>query len=400
MIPLCDLKLQYQCLCQEIDAAMRQVAADAHYILGPNVARFEKEAAAELCCEYAVGVGSGTDALHLALKALDIGPGDEVITTPFTFVATTEAIGMAGAAPAFVDIDPGTLNIDPQGISAAVTPRTKAVLPVHLYGQPCRMAEIMDVARRHGLAVIEDCAQAIGATYQGQPVGTFGDVGCFSFFPSSNLGTFGDGGLVVTDDRDTFERVEMLRRHGGRVKDHHSETGLNSRLDELQAAILRIKLPHLDCWNGSRRRAAYRYNARLSGNGRIRRPLELATGEPITPESTWADQGEAGQPANGLLRAVYDQYTVLVPQRDDILVRLREAGIGCAVYYPVPLHLQQVHADLNHRKGDFPEAEYVARHCLSLPMFPELTEGQIAEVCRVLLDAIQCEFDRPVRRSA
>ena len=253
MIPVCDLKQQYRSLKSEIDAAMQQVAADAHFILGPNVKSLEKEIAAYCDCAHAAGVANGTDALHLALRALRIGPGDEVITTPFTFVATTEAIGIVGARPVFVDIDPHTFNIDPAKIEAAITPRTKAILPVHLYGQPCEMDAIMEIAERHGLYVVEDCAQAIGATYKGRKVGSFGHAGCLSFFPSKNLGCFGDGGMVVSGNKEVFERVEMLRRHGGKVKYHHCELGLNSRLDELQAAILRVKFKHLEAWSEQRR---------------------------------------------------------------------------------------------------------------------------------------------------
>ena len=256
MIPVCDLQQQYQNLKTEIDAAMQQVASGCRFILGPNVKELEKEIAAYCQCEHGVGVGSGTDALQLALRALRIGPADEVITTPFTFVATTEAIGMVGAKPVFVDIDPVTFNIDPAKIEAAITPETKAILPVHLYGQPCDMDPIMDIAGRHDLFVVEDCAQAIGATYRGRKVGSFGDAGCLSFFPSKNLGAFGDGGMLVTNNPEVFERVEMLRRHGGRVKYHHCELGLNSRLDELQAAILRVKFEHLENWNTARRKNA------------------------------------------------------------------------------------------------------------------------------------------------
>ncbi|MCG8433057.1 MAG: DegT/DnrJ/EryC1/StrS family aminotransferase, partial [Gammaproteobacteria bacterium] len=263
MIPICDLKQQYLPLKEEIDAVMQEVAASGHYILGPQVRAFEQEMADYCGCQYAIGVGSGTDALHLALLALGIGPGDEVITTPFTFIATTEAIGMVGATPVFVDIDPQTFNIDVEQIESAITSRTKAILPVHLYGQPCEMEAISALANQYSLRVVEDAAQALGATYQGQKVGAFGTAGCFSFFPSKNLGCFGDGGMVVTNDKDVHDRVEMLRRHGGKVKYHHSELGLNSRLDALQAAILRIKLPHLDSWNQSRRNIAYRYNQLL-----------------------------------------------------------------------------------------------------------------------------------------
>ncbi|MGH7201836.1 MAG: DegT/DnrJ/EryC1/StrS family aminotransferase, partial [Planctomycetaceae bacterium] len=298
MIPICDLKQQYQTLKAEIDAAMQDVAANSHYILGPNVKALEQELAEYCGCEHAVGVNSGTDALHLALRALGVGPGDEVITTPFTFIATTEAICMVGATPVFVDIDPETFNIDPQCIEPAVTKRTKAILPVHLYGQPCEMDAIMAIANTHGLKVVEDCAQAIGAEYKGRKVGTFGDAGCFSFFPSKNLGCMGDGGMLTTNAPAVYERVEMLRRHGGKVKYHHSEIGVNSRLDELQAAILRVKLPHLDRWSDLRRRHAYRYNALLPQTTGVICPSEWTTKGRVQP-------AKCHGPGNGTLRAVY-----------------------------------------------------------------------------------------------
>ena len=248
MVPLSNPSGEYLQLKAEIDAAIQSVCAAGHYILGPNVKAFEQEMAAYCECPHAVGVANGTDALHLALRALKIGPGDEVITTPFTFVATTEAIGIVGATPVFVDVDPDTFNMDVAQIEKAITPRTRCLLPVHLYGQPCDMDPLMELARRHHLRVVEDCCQAIGATYKGRQVGTIGDAGCLSFFPSKNLGCLGDGGMVITRDADVFQRVEMLRRHGGRIKYHHEELGLNSRLDELQAAVLRIKLKRLPKW--------------------------------------------------------------------------------------------------------------------------------------------------------
>ena len=381
MIPICDLKQQYQTLKAEMDQAMQQVAADAHFILGPNVKALEREVAEYCQCKYGIGVGNGTDALHLALRALRIGPGDEVITTPFTFVATTEAIGIVGATPVFVDIDAQTFNMDPNQIEAAITPRTKAIMPVHLYGQPCDMDAIMDIARRRGLRVVEDCAQAIGATYKGRRVGSFGDAGCLSFFPSKNLGCFGDGGMVVTGDQEVYERVEMLRRHGGKVKYHHCELGLNSRLDELQAAILRVKLPHLESWCERRRTAAYRYNQMLSVLPGVKLPHELAAhgGAALPLSTTVANRGP--------VRSVYHQYTVLVHDRDSVSAGLQQAGIGSMVYYPVPLHLQEVHADLGLKLGSFPRAEFAAAHCLSLPMFPELTAGQQDQVVAAMAGA-------------
>ena len=388
MIHLCDLKLQYASLSDDINEAMLKVAAEARYILGPNVRALEQEIAEYCDCQHAVGVGSGTDALHLALKGLGIGPGDEVITTPFTFVATTEAIGMVGATPVFVDIDPLTFNMDVTQIESRVTPNTKAILPVHLYGQPCNMDVVMDVAQRHGLAVVEDCAQAIGATWRGRPVGSIGDAGCLSFFPSKNLGCFGDGGMLVTNRTDVYERVEMLRRHGGRVKYHHEVLGLNSRLDELQAAILRVKFRHLPQWLQSRREAAYTYNALLGEGGQIETPRELTDdGCVIAQENT------AG---NSPAHCVYHQYTVQTDHRDDLIAHLKDKQVGHAVYYPIPLHLQEVHQDLGYGKGSFPAAERAADRCLSLPMFPEITREQIETVAGVLKET----YDRDTSTSA
>lgn len=381
MIPLCDLRQQYLSLKSDIDAAMQAVAEAGHYILGPNVQALEREVAAFCGCQHAVGVANGTDALHLALRALDIGPGDEVITTPFTFIATTEAIGQVGATPVFVDIDPLTFNLAPHLIEPAITTRTKAILPVHLYGQPCDMDAILDIARRHGLYVVEDCAQAIGATYRGRQVGSFGDAGCLSFFPSKNLGCYGDGGMVVSNRRDLAERVEVLRRHGGRVKYYHDELGLNSRLDELQAAILRVKLPQLSRWNALRRERAHAYNALLSEVPSIIRPHELTAGGVEVPLTTPVRE------AQSLVRAVYHQYTIQTAQRDQLARQLTASGIGNAVYYPVPLHLQTVHASLDYEPGSFPHAERAARQCLSLPMFPELREDQQSLVVRTLQTA-------------
>jgi len=375
-IPLCDVAAQYAGLKVRLDDAMLSVAAAGHYILGENVKAFEREFATYCQCEFAVGVGNGTDALHLALRALDIGPGDEVITTPFTFIATTEAIGLVGATPVFVDIDPRTFNLDVTAIASKITPRTKAILPVHLYGQPCDMEPLLEMARTHNLYVVEDCAQAVGATYRGQKAGTFGDVGCFSFFPSKNLGCMGDGGMVTTNDKAIYERVEVLRRHGGRVKYHPDELGVNSRLDEMQAAILRVKLEHLDVWNDLRRRHAYQYNHLLEPVAGITLPAEWRPqGQVVSTDTT--RQGKE-------LHAAYHQYTVLLDQRDAVMQQLRDDGVGCFPYYPVPLHLQRVHANLGHKAGDFPVAEDVSKRCLSLPMFPELSADQQNKVVQTL----------------
>ncbi len=365
MIPLLDLTVQYRDLKPEIDAAMQSAAAEGRYILGPNVKAFEGEVAAKYECAHGIGVGNGTDALHLALRALNIGPGDEVITSPFTFIATTEAISIVGARPVFADIAPDTLNLDPRDVAARITPQTKAILPVHIYGHPCEMEPIMELAAQHDLRIIEDCAQAIGARWHGKAVGSWGDVGCFSFFPSKNLGCFGDGGMCLANDQAISERLEMLRRHGGRVKYYHEEIGLNSRLDELQAAILRVKLPHLDDWTNARRAIAARYRAAFEDNSAIR----------LVAQREGAD-------------AVYHQFTILVDDRDGVQTRLKDAGVQTMVYYPVPLHLQTVHADLGYQRGDFPVAEEAAARCLSLPMYPELTledQNRVIECVRAAL---------------
>ncbi|MEX0611992.1 MAG: DegT/DnrJ/EryC1/StrS family aminotransferase [Pirellulales bacterium] len=375
-VPLCDLTRQYLALKGEIDAAMQAVAENGMYILGPNVAELEHEIAEYCQCQYAVGVNSGTDALHLTLLALDVGPGDEVITTPFTFIATCEAIRRVGAKPVFVDIDPRTYNLDPSLIASAITPRTKAILPVHLFGQPCDMHPLLETASTHCLAVVEDCAQAIGATYRGRNVGSLGTAGCLSFFPSKNLGCLGDGGMIVTNDRRVCERTEMLRRHGGKIKYYHDELGMNSRLDELQAAILRVKLKHLDTWNALRRQHAYTYNRLLSATS-IDVPVEFAPDGVNVPT-------DAGAALQSPIRHVYHQYTIAVADRDRLARRLTESGIGCGIYYPVPLHLQKVNADLQYAAGSFPNAERVANRCLSLPMFPELRAAQQEQVATVL----------------
>jgi dTDP-4-amino-4,6-dideoxygalactose transaminase len=369
MIPLCDVQAQYQSLKAEIDEALLGAVAAGRYIMGPNVKALEKEVAAYCGSKHAIGVGNGTDALHLALRGLDIGPGDEVITTPFTFIATAEAVSLVGATPVFVDIDPDTFNIDPKCIEAAISRRTKAIIPVHLYGQPCEMDAIMEIATSHGLEVIEDCAQAIGSAWKGKKVGTFGKAGCFSFFPSKNLGCMGDGGMILTDDDKFYERVEVLRRHGGRVKYHHEEVGMNSRLDDIHAAVLRVKLTHLERWNELRRAHAYYYNKRLADVGIIRCPVELAKSGKRIPTA-------AGQTDSSFLHAVYHQYTALIDGRDELMNALNADEVGCLVYYPVPLHRQEVYLPLGYEPGRFPHAEAAAERCFSIPMFPELTETQ------------------------
>jgi dTDP-4-amino-4,6-dideoxygalactose transaminase len=363
VIPILDLTAQYRNLQPEIDAAIGRVLESGTFILGPNVEEFESEIASYLGVRHAVALNSGTDALHLALRALNIGPGDEVITTPFTFIATGEAIGLVGARPVFVDIDPVTFNIDAGLIESFISPRTKAILPVHLYGCPADMAAIQKLAAKHGLAVIEDCAQAIGSQVGTQKCGGLGTIGCFSFFPTKNLGAYGDGGLASTNDAALADRLRVLRMHGGRKKYHHEEIGFNSRLDEIQAAILRVKLPHLDSWIAARRTVANRYGHMFKDNPRITRP---------------ADPG-------GRLH-VFHQYTVRVSDRDNVRRRLANVGVEAMVYYPVPLHRQPVYkSQFGHTT--YPHAELAAREVLSIPMFPELTPEAQGEVAQALDEA-------------
>jgi len=359
-VPILDLKAQYQSIKDEIDEAVLGVMASGYFVLGPNVKALEAEVAKYVGCQYGVGVASGTDALRLSLEALDIGPGDEVITTPFTFVATANTISHAGARPVFVDIDPHTYNIVPAQIEAAITERTKAVLPVHLYGQPAEMDEIVDIAQRHNLYVIEDCAQAIGAEDDGRRVGSFGDLACFSFYPTKNLGAFGDAGLVTTNDPELAERVTVLRQQGSKTRYYHDVLGFNSRLDEMQAALLRVKLRHLDDWQARRGQIATQYDEALGGLD-----LEIPL---VRPGVTH----------------VYHQYTIRVTRRDDLHEFLQEHGVGSMIYYPLPLHLQKMYDDLGYAEGSLPVSEAAGREVLSLPMYPELTDEQIELVVEVI----------------
>jgi dTDP-4-amino-4,6-dideoxygalactose transaminase len=359
-IPILDLKAQYQSIKDEMDAAVLGVMASGYFVLGPNVKALEAEVAEYVGYQRGIGVASGTDALRLSLAALGIGPGDEVITTPFTFVATANTISHAGARPVFVDIDPRTFNIAPGAIEAAVTERTKAIVPVHLYGQPAEISAIMDIARRYKLYVIEDCAQAIGAEENGRRVGSFGDVACFSFYPTKNLGAYGDGGMVVTDDPEIAGRVDVLRRQGGKTKYYHEVLGFNSRLDEMQAALLRVKLGYLDGWQARRRRVAARYDELLGA-------LDVVTPF-VRPGVTH----------------VYHQYTVRVPHRDELRQFLKERGISTMIYYPLPLHLQKLYHELGYVEGSLPTSEQAGREVLSLPMYPELTDEQIQAVVEAI----------------
>jgi dTDP-4-amino-4,6-dideoxygalactose transaminase len=358
-IPMVDLKAEYALLEEELKPAVLTALASAHYIGGPNVRAFEQEAAAYCGVKHAVSCASGTDALLLALRACGIGPGDEVITTPFTFVATASTISMCGARPVFVDIDPLTYNLDPARIEAAITPRTRAVLPVHLYGQPADLDPIAEICQRHGLRLIEDAAQSFGADYGGRKSGAYGDLGCFSFYPSKNLGAFGDGGMVVTDDDDLAARLRVLANHGSRVRYHHDVLGYNSRLDEVQAAILRVKLKRVDEFNAARRRIAHTYTRQLDGCG-LTLPHEDGKG-----------------------LHVYHQYTLQSDRRDAIQSALTEAGIASAIYYPIPLHRQALYAG-QYRELSLPVAEAAAARVLSLPISPLLSDAQIERVCAVV----------------
>jgi len=361
-IPMVDLKAQYLGLKDELDREVAAVLGSGHFVLGPNVQALEQEAAAYCGVKHAITCASGTDALHLALRACGIGPGDEVITTPFTFIATAEAISYTGAKPVFVDIDPHTFNIDPEQVARAVTPRTRAVLPVHLYGQPADLAPIAETCRRHGLRLVEDSAQSFGAEYGGRKSGAFGDIGCFSFYPSKNLGAYGDGGMVVTDDDALAQSVRILRDHGRTATYRHARVGYNSRLDEIQAAILRVKLRRIDEYNRLRRRNAHLYSERLRGTR-------------VTPPE---------EDGKGL--HVYHQYTIRSERRDTIQKALGAAHVASAIYYPVPLHQQEAY--LSDASGvKLPQAEAAAAQVLSLPMYPELTEAQVNRIIGAVLAA-------------
>ncbi len=361
MIPLLDLKEQYQNLKLEIDEKIQEVLQSTRFILGPNVEAFEKEAAAFLSVKAAISCASGTDALHLALRALHIGAGDEVITSPFTFIATAEAIAYCGATAVFVDIDQKSYNLDLEQVSQAITAKTKAIMPVHLFGQPVNMTELQNIAG--SIPIIEDCAQSFGASWQGQMTGSIGMLGAFSFFPSKNLGAFGDGGLVTTNDLALAEQVKIFRNHGSKVRYYHHCIGYNSRLDELQAAILRVKLPHLPTFNAKRRALAKAYNESFAESPDIQRP-QLAEGH------------------------VFHQYTIILPEnsREAVMAALKTADIGHAIYYPVPIHRQEAFAQA--QLPCLPIAEAWSARCLSLPIYPELPLSAVAEVAAVVKEAL------------
>lgn len=357
-IPLIDIAGEYRELRTEIDSAIRRVIDGTQFILGSEVAAFEEEFAAYCGTEFAVGVNSGTSALHLALLAAGVGPGDEVITVPFTFYATVAAIGYCGAVPVYVDIDPATFNMNPAAIEAAVTPRTRAILPVHLYGQPVDLDPVIEIARRHNLVVIEDAAQAHGAEYKGRRVGSIGGIGCFSFYPTKNLGAAGEGGMVTTRNAEFARKIRILRDWGQEQKYRPTQKGFNYRLEGMQGAILREKLKHLERWTEHRRACAAAYDAGLRG---VCRPS-------VIPDS----------------RHVYHLYTVRVSNRDWVQRQLQAAGIQTAVHYPVPIHLLPAYADVRYGPGSLPAAEAAAECVLSLPMHPRLKKEQLERVCAVL----------------
>jgi len=361
VIPFVDLKAQYASIRSDVNAAIQGVLDSCEFTLGSEVAAFEEEFAAYCQARHGIGVNTGTSALHLALLAAGIGPGDEVITVPFTFVATVSAIHYAGATPVFVDVDPSTFTMDVTAIEAAITSRTRAIIPVHLYGQPADMDPIMAIAKRRGLVVIEDAAQAHGAQYRGRPVGSIGDMGCFSFYPGKNLGAYGEGGMVVTNDADRTRTIRMLRDWGAEKKYHHVLKGYNYRLEGIQGAVLRVKLRHLEAWTEARRDAATRYHRLLAGSGAP------------TPE------------AMPYARHVYHIYAIRTGERPALRDALLAQGIHTGIHYPVPVHLLPAFADLGYSAGDFPHSEQAANEVLSLPMFAELTADQCEEVAEAII---------------
>ena len=379
-VPALNLKAQYQSIRDEIEPVVREILESQMFVLGPEVTRLEAEVADYCGAASGIGCASGSDALLLPLLAIDIGPGDEVITTPYTFFATAGSIWRTGAKPVFVDIEPDTYNIDPARIEAAITRRTKAIIPVHLFGQVAEMDPIQEIARRHGLTVLEDAAQAIGSAYHGTRAGTLGDVAAFSFYPSKNLGGFGDGGMVTTNQPQLARRITRLRVHGMEPKYHHHEVGFNSRLDAFQAAVLRVKLRHLDAWTSLRRDVADRYRNLFASHG-----LEEMVGLPIERQGNFH---------------IYNQFVIRVPAflRDSLRDYLTARKIGSEIYYPIPLHLQVCFASLGHKPGDFPHSEAAARETIALPIYAELTDAEQRYVVGSIRQFID-EFAYPSRKS-
>ena len=368
-VPLLDLKAQYATIRDEVRSAIDRVIESQYFILGPEVEALEREIATYSQCSYGIGVSSGTDALLVALMAIDLKPGDEVLTTPYTFFATAGCITRLGAKPVFVDIDSQSYNLDPAKVEDAITARTRAILPVHLFGQMADMKPIVEIAQRHNLYIIEDAAQAIGAEYDGQRAGSIGHMGCFSFFPSKNLGGFGDGGMVVTNDEELAKRVRLLRGHGAQPKYYHKIVGGNFRLDAIQAAVLRVKLKYLDSWTEGRQRNAQLYHelfaeaSLLEDGAPIRLPVDIGYG-----------------------RHIYNQFVIRTANRNALMSHLKAQSIGTEVYYPVPMHEQECFAELGYRLGDFPESEGAARETLALPIYPEATVEQLRTVVQKIRD--------------
>ena len=367
-VPLLDLKAHHEPLHQEIMEGIERVFKSQAFILGPEVGKLEERVATYCQAKYGIGVTSGTDALLIALMAIGVGPGEEVITTPYSFFATAGAVARLGAKPVLVDIDPHTFNMDPSQIEKVMTSKAKAIIPVHLYGQSADMGPVMEIAQRHKLAVIEDAAQAIGAEYRdGRRAGSMGTVGCLSFFPSKNLGCMGDGGMAVTNDADLAERMKVLRVHGSKPKYYHKLIGGNFRLDSLQAAVLNVKLNHLDGWTTRRQENAQRYEMLFQESGLVQK------GKVRLPEAVYRNAGQKHY-------HIYNQFILRVEKRDDLMAHLKQQGIGAEIYYPVPFHLQECFRYLGHKEGDFPESERAANETIAIPIYPELTAGQQNEV--------------------
>lgn len=369
-VSLLDLTAQYEDIKPEIKQAVDNVLESGNYIMGPFVKSFE-QAMAEYCgTKYAIGVANGTDALLLTLDALGVGAGDEVITTPFTFFASAEVISQLGATPVFVDIDPDTYNMDPAKLEAAITPKTKAIMPVHIFGQPVDMDEILEIANKHNVFVVEDACQAIGSRYKGKRIGSLGTAGCFSFFPTKNLGGYGDGGIVVTNDEELARKIQILRVHGSNPKYYHSVIGYNSRLDALQAAMLQVKLKYIDQWNQQRRDKAAIYNEALK---------DLSITLPYVKENR---------------EAVFHLYIIQTKYRDELMAHLKEHGIASGVYYPVPLHKQEVYSDLEYKDGSLAESEKASLGTMALPLYPELTMDDQEYVISVVREFFEAKGER------
>lgn len=371
-VPLLDLKAHHEPLHKEVMAAIEQTFRSQAFILGPEVGKLEERVASYCQTQFGVGVSSGTDALLIALMAIGVGSGDEVITTPYSFFATAGAVTRLGAKPVLVDIDPETYNIDPSKIGKAITSKSKAMIPVHLYGQCADMGPILDIAQRHNLKVIEDAAQAIGSEYRdGRRAGSMGTIGCLSFFPSKNLGALGDGGMVVTNDQELAERIKVLRVHGGKPKYYHKMIGGNFRLDTIQAAVLNVKLNYLDDWTRRRQENAQRYETLFQQSGLVKQ------GKVRLPAPVYRDSGTKHY-------HIYNQFVLRVEKRDDLMGLLKQKGVGAEIYYPVPFHQQECFRYLGHKEGDFPESERAAKETVAIPIYPELTAGQQTEVVEAI----------------